>query len=423
MLVRRPDECEYQLKKRPFSRPLQHEPAHLKTSRLDARYRRLHNAAMSTPRDELLRTLAAIESGTAAGLHIGAQMYVWQAGRIIADFAIGESRPGVAMTTDTLMLWLSATKPITAVCVAQLWERGRLRLDDRVAQHIPEFGINGKEAITIRHLLTHTAGIRAAASNWGRSGWDETIARICAAKIEPQWVPGRKAGYHVASTWFILGELVRRLDGRPLERYVREEIFLPLGMNDSWIGLPPEQYAAYGDRIGIMQNTGGGEDVIPHSWDTPETSAMCKPGGNGRGPIRELARFYEMLLNGGSLDGATILSPQTVEAMTARHRVGMFDHTFKHVMDWGLGLIPNNNQYGVDTIRYGYGPHASWRTFGHSGHQSSVAFADPKHQLVVAVVFNGTPGEVQHDQRIRSVLTALYEDLHLVPSPSGRGPG
>jgi CubicO group peptidase (beta-lactamase class C family) len=358
--------------------------------------------------------MSAIDAGMQAQLHIGAQLFVRHAGRTVADIAVGEARPGVRMTTDTLMLWLSATKPITAVCVAQLWERGRLRLDDRVAEHIPEFASNGKGRITIRHLLTHTAGIRAAASNWGRSSWNETIAKICAAKIEPQWTPGRKAGYHVASSWFILGELVRRLDGRPLEQYVREDVFLPLGMTDSWIGLPPEQYAAYGDRIGIMQNTGGGENVIAHTWDTAETAAMCKPGGNGRGPIRELGRFYQMLLNGGSLGDTRIISPQTVEAMVARHRVGMFDHTFKHVMDWGLGFIPNNNQYGVDTIRYGYGAQAGWRTFGHSGHQSSVAFADPEHQLVVALVFNGTPGEVEHDRRVRAVLTALYEDLELV---------
>jgi CubicO group peptidase (beta-lactamase class C family) len=85
-------------------------------------------------------------------------------------------------------------------------------------------------------------------------------------------------------------------------------------------------------------------------------------------------------------------------------------------MDWGLGFIPNNNQYGVDTIRYGYGPHASWRTFGHSGHQSSVAFMDVKNRLVVAIVFNGTPGEDEHDRRVRAVLTALYEDLGLAPA-------
>jgi CubicO group peptidase (beta-lactamase class C family) len=176
------------------------------------------------------------------------------------------------------------------------------------------------------------------------------------------------------------------------------------------VGLPVDRYAAYGDRIGIMQNTDPAFKAA-HAWDTPEMAALCKPGGNGRGPVHELVRFYQMLLNGGSLEGVTIISPQTVEALTARHRVGMYDHSFKHVMDWGLGFIVNNNQYGVDTIHYGYGPHASWRTYGHSGHRSSVAFADPKFQLAVALVFNGTPGDDAHDQRVRAVLGALYSDL------------
>jgi CubicO group peptidase (beta-lactamase class C family) len=325
---------------------------------------------------------------------------------------MGQSRPGIAMTDDTLMLWLSATKPIAAVCIAQLWERGQLALDDPVIRYIPEFAGGGKDAITLRHILTHTAGIRGAVNNFTRDSWETNLAKICQAKVEPGWVPGQKAGYHTASTWFILGELVRRIDGRRFEDYVRDELFLPLGMVDSWVGLPADRYHAYGDRIGVMQNTDPAMKV-PHAWDTPEMAALCKPGGNGRGPIRELARFYQMLLNGGSLEGARILSPQTIEALTARHRVGMFDHSFKHIMDWGLGFIVNNNQYGVDTIRYGYSPRASWRTFGHSGHRSSVAFADPKHRLVAAFVFNGTPSEEAHDARVRRVLTALYDDLGL----------
>src|SRR5437764_612830 len=82
-------------------------------------------------------------------------------------------------------------------------------------------------------------------------------ARIAASRPEPHWVPGEKAGYHLASSWFLLGEVVRRLDGRPFERYVREEIFAPAGMADSWVGLPVDRYRAYAaaGRIGVVHLT------------------------------------------------------------------------------------------------------------------------------------------------------------------------
>ncbi|HYX24135.1 MAG TPA: serine hydrolase, partial [Thermoanaerobaculia bacterium] len=116
-------------------------------------------------------------------------------------------------------------------------------------------------------------------------------------------------------------------------------------------------------------------------------------------------------------------SSQTVEALTARHRAGMVDATFKHVLDWGLGFIVNSVQYGAETVPYGYGRHASARTFGHSGYRSSTGFADPERGLAVALAFNGTPGNERHEMRVRSVLDAVYEDLASNPSPSGEGLG
>lgn len=362
----------------------------------------------------LPRTIQVLEDGIRAGLHIGAQAYVSIGGQCIADLALGESRPGVAMTPDTLMLWLSSSKPIAAVAIAQLWERGRLALDDPVARHVPEFAQNGKDAITLRHVLTHTAGIRWIETGWPVASWEQIIARICAMRPERDWPPGRKAGYSAHVTWFVLGEIVRRLDGRDYARYAREEIFEPLGMIDSWIAMPPEVYRAYGQRLGIMQKTEGGT-AADLGADTEAACTHARPSGSGHGPMRELARFYEMLLNGGELSGRRILLPQSVEAITARHRASMYDQTFRHIMDWGLGFIVDSSQYGPDTP-YGYGPSASPRTFGHSGSQSSVAFADPEHRLAAAIVFNGAPGEAAHQHRARAALAALYGDLGLGPS-------
>ncbi len=364
--------------------------------------------------DRLPRAREAIEVGIRERLHLGAQLYVSLGGEPVADAALGENRPGEPLTRDHLMLWLSSTKPVPAVAIAQLWERGLLELDDPVALHIPEFAANGKEGITLRHLLTHTGGIRMLDTGWPHRSWEEIIARICAMKPEPRWVPGQKAGYHQASSWLILGEVIRRVGGLPFSTYVRREIFEPLGMADSWIGMPTERYLEYWDagRIGAMWNTEG-EELKDHGWDSAERVTRPSPGGNGYGPLRELGRFYEMLLGRGCWRAQRILLPQTVEAFTTPHRVGMVDVTFKHVLDWGLGFIVNSIQYGAETVPYGYGHHASPRTFGHSGYRSSTGFADPEPGLAVALAFNGTPSNERHEVRIRSVLDAVYEDLGL----------
>lgn len=376
----------------------------------------------------LPRARAAILAGVREGLHLGAQLYVSRQGEVIADGAAGDSRPGQPLRRDQLMLWLSSAKPVAAIAIAQLWERGQLELDDPVARHIPEFAAHGKGAITLRHLLTHTAGIRLLNVGWPQDSWETIIARIAAMRPEPRWVPGRKAGYHHASSWFLLGEMVRRLDGRPFSRYVREEIFEPLGMLDSWIGMPVERYRELReqDRICPVYDTEGppGGPPPPQGWDSEAWCTGTHPGGNGYGPISQLGRFYEMLLARGQVPGGAtgrrILSPQAVEAVTARHRAGMLDHTFQHVLDWGLGFIINSRQYGAETVPYGYGDHASPRTFGHSGYRSSTGFADPEQGLAVALAFNGTPSHEAHERRIRTVLDALYEDLGLAPA---LGPG
>jgi CubicO group peptidase (beta-lactamase class C family) len=347
-----------------------------------------------------------------SGLHIGAQVFVSRGNQTVADFAVGEARPGVPVTPGTVMLWMSATKPTASVAIGQLWEKGLLEIDDPVARHVPEFGQNGKDCITIRHILTHTAGIRWIETGWPHASFDEVVAKVCAMRRERDWVPGRKAGYSAYVSWYMLGEIVRRLSGRDYAQYICDEIFLPLGMTDCWIAMPPKVYRSYGNRLGIMQKTEGGQ-VVDLGLDTEAACINPRPSGSGHGPMRQLARFYQMLLGRGSLDGKRILLPQTVEAITARHRAGMYDHTFKHVLDFGLGFVLNSNQYGIDTAPYGYGPYASPRTFGHSGMQSSCAFADPENDLAVAIVFNGTPGEAAHDQRIRAVLTTMYEELGL----------
>jgi CubicO group peptidase (beta-lactamase class C family) len=216
----------------------------------------------------------------------------------------------------------------------------------------------------------------------------------------------------------LLGELVRLVDGRTIDQYVREEVFLPLGMNDSWLGMPADVFCGYEQegRLFAMPNTATGQPK-PAALMSFDWSTRPRPGGNCMGPIRELVRFYEMMLGGGEREGVRILQPDTVAQMTRRQRADMHDETFKHTVDWGLGVAINSAHHAPGSawhrIPYGYGPFASADTFGHGGAQSSIAFADPKHQLAVGIVFNGMPGEAKHQLRVNPVLEGLYADLGL----------
>lgn len=369
---------------------------------------------MKTFPTELPRTLEMIEQGISAGWHIGAQIYVSLDGHVIVDQALGEAKRGTPMTPSTIMLWFSSGKPLTAVAIAQLWEQGKLALDDPVQRYIPEFGNQGKEVITLRHLLTHTAGFLRTWpwQDYYDLPWDQVIARICAASLEDLWVPGKRAGYHPASAWFLLAEMIRRLDGRPYERYIREALFLPLEMEHCWIGMPPDQFQAIHQQFGIMYDTSG---EIPHPYppplfDTQKSYARCNPGERARGPIRELACLYEMLLARGERNGKRFLLPQTVEALTASHRVNMRDETFGGVVNWGLGVAVNTaSRSRSETFRY-FDEHCSPRTFGHGGYHSSLGFADPEYGLVVTVLLNGT----RPSSRFGAITASIYEELGLI---------
>lgn len=372
--------------------------------------------------DQLPKTLALIAQGRDEGLHHGVQLYVSRHGKTIVNSGWGLASVTDGETTsqespmrpNTINLWLSSGKPLTAMAIAQLWEQSKLQLDDLVSKFIPAFAINGKERITIRHLLTHTGGFRQADQFSVDLDWDERIQQICDSHLEEGWIPGQKAGYHTTSAWFLLGEIVQRIDGRTVSEYLRDEIFEPIGMQDTWLGMPRKQLQSYRDenRVATMF-TREGTELRPHSFFNGETTFITsRPGSNARGPIRDLGRFYEFLL-GHMPASRPIFNPETIHYFTQPHRVGMFDHTFLHTIDFGLGFILNSNRYGMETIPYSYGRHASEQTFGHSGAQSSTGFADPSHGLAIAWVFNGMAGERKHQKRAREINSAIYEDLGL----------
>lgn len=354
----------------------------------------------------LARVVELLEEERAAGWHLGAQCYVSLHGEVLLDVAIGESAPGRALAPDDLMLWYSSGKPWTTVAILQLWEQGRLGLDDLVGDYIDGWGA-GKERATIRHVLTHTGGFPMP--NDPTYDADLTFAKaVAATAAEPaRWEPGTMAGYHPGSGWRVLGAIVERVDGRRIDRYLRDEVATPLGLDDCHLGIPLETQHEYGERIVPVHWTGhrlpvivdGGLQMTPYRIDEthnePWHIAKVEPGGGMRGPARQLGRFYESLLG----HGPAILERRTVEVMGAAHRWGVKDTTFGIRIPWGLG------------VQIDFTGGTGRRAFGHGGMASSRGLADPECGLVLAVVANGLAGYFDAEQRLFEITDAVYAAL------------
>jgi len=374
--------------------------------------------------EALPQTTRLIEAGIDQGLHPGAQVCVWQGDRCVADAALGQASASQAMRPDHLTLWLSSCKPITALAIARQMEADVLELSDPVAEFVPGFEANGKQDVTIQDVLTHTGGFRSVVFRYPEQTWGEAITAVCNARLERGWEVGQTAGYHPHSGWNILGKVLEVCSGQPLGEHLRDAVLEPWAMTRSFVEMTDAEFIANAPRLAQATDTSGklakAMNVHTQPWVTGQ-----RPGGNAWGPASDLARLYRGLLNGGKLDGVRLVQPETVQHFTARHRRDTMDRTFRAVMDWGLGFMPNNARHDAENAQthpvatpYGFGPHASEQAFGHGGNQSSAAFADPLHSLAVVVVFNGMPGEPEHQRRMHDVLAAIYEDLGLTREAS-----
>lgn len=352
----------------------------------------------------------AIRKGIELGWHPGAQICVWHDGEIVINAGVGIATGTTPMTADSVNPWLSSGKPIGATAIMLLSQDGLLDIDEPVSRYWPEFGKHGKQPITSRHLLTHTAGIHTAESVAGIIDQEEVVAALENARLEFQWEPGMKAAYHPYNGWRFLGELVFKLSWTPFDEFVQARIVQPLGMDSASFSA---NSAASIARNSVMYSSNKGVLIPDDTHTLVSISNFTRPGGGLRSTASDMVRFYRMLLGFGEFNGVRLLEPGVVADMISPQRTGMKDHTFGQVMDWGLGVMLDNKIHSL-AAPYGYGPHASGKTFGHGGRESSTAFADPDHDLAVAIVFNGMPGEPTHDRRLRMVTGALYEDLGLV---------
>lgn len=342
------------------------------------------------------------------GLHPAIALNVRHRGRVILDRAIGHLRgnapddsidaPKVPVRHDSLFTLFSASKAVTAMLVQLLDERGAIHIDDPVAEYLPEFGRKGKERITIRQILTHRAGLYTVPgippSLELLADWERVIEILCDA--EPLHAPGEKLTYHAITGGFVLGEIVRRVSGRDVRTFLREELSGPLG-------LPNLDYGTAPARRGELAHNAytGAPPLPPFSWllsksfgvdfktavalsNDPRFYACPIPSGNVVTTADEACRFFELLRTGGELDGVRVFDPRTIRRATEPRGILEIDAGIGLPIEYGLGFMLGNPLVGL------YGRNAP-RAFGHIGFSAVLVWADPDRALSACLLTSGKP--------------------------------
>ncbi len=338
------------------------------------------------------------------GLHPGAQLVALYRGQVVVDLAggLGDLRRGRPVTPDMPFLVFSVTKAFTGVCIHKLVEQGQLELDTPIARFWPEFGCKGKEKATIRHALLHQAGIplRGLLTQirlW--PDWDLVTKNV--AGLPAEYPPGTKTAYHMVNYGFILGEVVRRVTGKPIDLYLKETFVDPLGLQDTVMRLLP----AWQDRIAGLYSGHFQQHIPVYLFNRPRIRTALMPAATLHTTARDLAVFYQMLANGGQYGGKQYLLPETIARATALSYEGM-DASMRVPMRWAMGF-----HLGGKLLEDGpsFGDASTVRTFGHAGQGSCIGWADPDRGLVMAFTCNRLLASVSTRLRWNRLANAVWE--------------
>ncbi|MCO5997142.1 serine hydrolase domain-containing protein [Actinoallomurus rhizosphaericola] len=310
-----------------------------------------------------------------------AQLCVLREGRVLLDRSVG-------CGPDALFCLFSAGKPFVALLVHLLAQRGDLSLDDRVAEHWPEFGRWGKEDVTVRQVLRHRSGVPVARSVAGDAlvmrHWGLAVREV--ERARPRWPPGQVPAYHILTYGVILGELARRVGGAPVHALLREAFLDPLGLRDVHLGLSRRLWPRH---VPVRATDPAGR-VTAGLFNRRSTREAVIPSANVSATARDLARFYQALLDARAPGGARILEPSTVEEATRPSSDGEIDRFLGVPIRWAQGFQLGGPVAGGARSRP-MGGRSSPRAFGHNGSNCCIAWADPSRDLVFAYLTDLLP--------------------------------
>lgn len=369
----------------------------------------------------------AFEKNFAEGLEVGAAFSAYHRGQIVADVWGGLADPAKSTPweRDTIIGVFSTTKGATAMCAHKLAQEGKLDIDAPVASYWPEFAAGPD--IPVRYLLSHRAGLAWVDEPLTLEqalAWEPMIHALEHQK--PSWEPGTAHGYHAITYGYLVGEVIRRVTGRTVGTYFREEIAEPLDL-DFWIGLPEEHEPRVAMLVGSLTGgldsadndatrasiaalmgpdsvmgkalSGGGAFGGEGIWNTRAVHAAEVPAAAGISDARSIARLYAACV--GEVDGIRILTPERVAIASKQETEGPNTVLMNLDLQFGLGFIVPSS-----LVQLG-GP----RSFGHFGAGGSVGWADPDAELGFGYVMSRMDLGLAGDQRSSRLVEACYDAI------------
>ena len=365
---------------------------------------------------------------------VGAAFCLYVDGADVVDLWGGVADPatGGKWERNTLQLHFSTTKGVAAICAAILNERGQLDYETPVAAYWPEFAAGGKEAVTVAQCMSHQAGLAAVDSPLSLDEICDKEPVLRAIEVqEPLWEPGTANGYHAITYGWIVGEILKRIDGRPIGRFLADEVAGTLGI-DSFIGLPESEEHRVAQLIpapvitdpptielitammgpgslgyrsltmdGAMLGDQEYDPSVPLQIDTfnsRQVHAAEIPGAAGISEARALARMYGACVS--EIDGIRLISDDTVRTVRAERSRGP-DKSLIVECAWGMGFMRH-----LDT-----NPMLTGESFGHPGAGGSLAFGDLDHQVGFGYVMNQMGNGVAGDPRANALIEAVRSCL------------
>jgi len=364
-----------------------------------------------------------------AGLHPAIQLCLRHNGRVVLNRAIGhgwgngpedpDDAELIPVSVDTPFCVYSTAKAITSTVMHMLVERGAFSLDDRVSDYLPDYGRHGKARTTIRHVMTHSAGVPFATGpkpDLNRAD-DPEYAQAQLANLRLVYPPGLMHMYHALTWGPLTREIVRAATGKDIREVLATEILDPLGFRWTNYGVAPQDIPLVapshatgkqptGAGVAVFRKAIGGSvyEIIPVT-NSPFFLTTVVPSSNTISTAFELSRFAEIWRRGGELDGVRVLSPETLRGATAQCRRLRPDvATGLAPLRWGTGYMLGSKRFGP------FGRNAP-AAFGHLGLVNCAIWTDPERGLSAGLISSGKPGQDPEAKRYRALMDTIAAEM------------